>query len=192
MRSVATSWRTIEDVLRENAHSVFRALRKPATDAQLHRLESKVGAKLPQEFVKSWKIHDGLRDSYLGPIRLFNYRALLPLSSISDEWKMMTELQAECEFEECQFEVTPRIKNDSHWRSGWIPFMDSDGDKLVLDLDPGPGGKRGQVFEWSNSGSFPMRLLADSFGEWLAGIADRFAERKFRLDKYGGLWMDDE
>lgn len=69
--------------------------------------------------------------------------------------------------------------------------MDSDGDKVVIDLDPGPKGKLGQVFEWSNSGSFPMRLLADSFGEWLSGIADRFAKRHFRLDEFGGIWLDE-
>ena len=71
MANVSASWRMIEDVLRENAHSVFLALRKPATDTQLRRLESKLDAKLPKDFVKSWKIHDGLRDSYLGQIRLF-------------------------------------------------------------------------------------------------------------------------
>lgn len=182
----------IEDVLRENAHSVFIALRKPATDAQLRRLESRLGAKLPKDFAASCQIHDGLRDSYLGPIRLFNYWALLPLSAILTEWKVMTDLQAEFGFGGCQFEVSPRIKNDAHWRVGWVPIMDADGDKVVIDLDPGPKGKVGQVFEWSNSGSVPTRLLADSFGEWLSRIADKFAKRQFRLDERGSIWLDEQ
>ena len=192
MTSVPAAWRLIEDVLRENAHTVYLALRKPATDTQLHCLESKVGAKLPKDFVKSWKIHDGLRDSYLGQIRLFNYWALLPLNAIHVAWKTMTDLQAKCGFGGCQFEVTPRIKNDAHWRVGWVPFMDADGDKVVIDLDPGPNGKPGQVFEWSNSGSFPLRLLADSFGDWLSGVAERFSKRQFRLEEIGGIWLDRE
>jgi cell wall assembly regulator SMI1 len=192
MTNVSASWRMIEDVLRENAHSVFVALRKPATDAQLRRLANKLDVELPKDFVQSWKIHDGLRDSFLGQIRLFNFWAFLPLSAIQTVWKTMTDLQAECGFGGCQFEVTPRIKNDAHWRVGWVPFMDADGDKVVIDLDPGPRGKVGQVFEWSNSGSFPMRLLADSFGDWLSGVAERFSKRRFRLDEFGAIWLDDE
>jgi cell wall assembly regulator SMI1 len=192
MASVSASWRIIEDVLCENAHSVFLALRKPASDARLRRLESKLAAKLPRDFVKSWKIHDGLRDSYLGQVRLFSYWAFLPVDAILAEWKEITDVQALHGFGGCEDRVTPRIKNDAHWRAGWVPFMDADGDKVVIDLDPGPTGKVGQVFEWSNSGSFPMRLLADSFEEWLATIAERFSKRRFRLDEFGGIWLDRE
>jgi len=35
----------------------------------------------------------------------------LPLNAILAIWKTMTDLQAECGFGGCQFEVTPRIKN---------------------------------------------------------------------------------
>jgi cell wall assembly regulator SMI1 len=192
MTNVTESWSAIEGVLSEETRDVFRALGKPVGDAKLRRLEGKVPAPLPKDFVESLKIHNGLRNSYLGQIRLFNYWALLPVDAILTEWKTMTELQAECEFGGCQFEVVPRIKNDAHWRPGWVPIMDADGDKIVLDLDPGPGGTVGQVFEWSNSGSFAMRLLADSYGEWLSGIAGRLSRREFRRDDDGGLWMEAE
>ena len=58
MAGVAASWRTIEGVLWENAHSLYRALRKPATDAQVARLAKLVPAKLPRDFVQSLKTHD--------------------------------------------------------------------------------------------------------------------------------------
>jgi cell wall assembly regulator SMI1 len=192
MASVSTSWRLIEEVLQENAHSVFRALRKPVSDTLLGRLEAQLPAKLPRDFVQSLKVHDGLRNSYLDRVRLFNYWALLPVNAIRREWKMLTDLQAECGFGGCQFKVTPRLKNDAHWRPAWVPLMDADGDKLVMDLDPGPKGKVGQVFKWSNSGSFPMRVLADSFGEWLAALAEALSKRQFRLDEFGGIWLENE
>lgn len=182
----------IDDVLRENANSVYCALRKPVSDVQLRQFQSRLGAKLPVDFVQSLKVHDGLRDSYLGQIRLFDTWALLPVREISMEWKSMTALQAECGFGGCQFKVNSRIKNDAHWRPGWVPFMDADGDKLVIDLDPGKKGKIGQVFKWSNSGSFPTSLLADSFGEWLADVAERFAKRQFRLDEAGAIWLESD
>ncbi len=192
MTSVARSWRLIEDVLWENAHSVFRALRKPVSETQIRRLESKFPGRLPRDFVQSLAIHDGLRDSHLGSIRLFDYWALLPIRAIAAEWKTMTALQAECGFGGCQLEVSPRIKNDAHWRAGWIPLLDADGDKVFLDLDPDSQGKIGQVVQWSNSGSFPTCVLADSFGEWLARNAEKFSKRRFRLDESGGIWLHDE
>jgi cell wall assembly regulator SMI1 len=81
------------------------------------------------------------------------------------------------------------IRNDARFRPGWVPFMDADGDKLVLDLDPAAGGSVGQVFEWSNTGSTRLRLLAGSFGEWLAGLAEVLDKRRFGLDEYGGIWL---
>jgi hypothetical protein len=42
--------------------------------------------------------------------------------------------------------------------------MDADGDKLVLDLDPAPGGTNGRVFEWSSTGGTFNPVLGSSFG----------------------------
>jgi cell wall assembly regulator SMI1 len=75
MTGIAESWWTIEGVLWEN--SVHRALRKPATDAQIARLAKLVPAKLPRDFVQSLRIHDGLRNSYHGLVQLFDNNALL-------------------------------------------------------------------------------------------------------------------
>jgi cell wall assembly regulator SMI1 len=189
MSGVAASWRTIEGVLWENAHSLYRALRKPATDAQIARLANLVPAKLSRDFVQSLKTHDGLRDSHLGQNRLFDYNALLPVSAIITEYKMLCSLQAECGFPGGQAGGDSGVRNDAHWRPGWVPIMDADGDKLVLDLDPAPGGSVGQVFKWSNTGSSPLRVLAQSFGKWLAGLAEALSKRRFGLDERGGIWL---
>jgi cell wall assembly regulator SMI1 len=189
MAGVAASWRIIEGVLWENAHSLYRALRKPATDAQVARLAKLVPAKLPRDFVQSLKTHDGLRDSYLGLNRLFDYNALLPLSAIIREYRGICRHQAQFGGDGGQAGNDPEVRNDARWRPGWVPVMDSDGDKLVLDLDPAPGGSVGQVFEWSSTGSLPLRVLAPSFGEWLAGLAEVLAQRRFGLDEFGGIWL---
>jgi cell wall assembly regulator SMI1 len=67
--------------------------------------------------------------------------------------------------------------------------MDADGDKLVVDLDPAPGGSVGQVFEWSNTGSTRLRVLAPTFGAWLAGLAAALSKRQFGLDEFGGICL---
>src|SRR5262245_37856549 len=188
MSGVARSWRTIEDVLWENAHSVYVALRNPASDIRLARLTKAIPARLPRDFVQSLKVHDGLNNSYLGLVRLFDYYALMPVSAIIAEYRTICELEAQDPIGGSQAGADAAIRNDARFRPGWVPFMDADGDKLVLDLDPAPGGRVGQVFEWSNTGSTPHRLLAPSFGEWLAGLAETLAQRRFRLDEFGGIW----
>ena len=110
-----------------------------------------------------------------------DYYATLPIAAIITEYKSMCDLQAECEFGGSQAGSDPAVRNETHRRSGWAPILDADGDKLVLDLDAAPGVPVGQVFAWSNAGGTPQWLLAPSFGEWLAGLADVFGARKFRL-----------
>jgi cell wall assembly regulator SMI1 len=189
MADVAASWGIIEGVLWENAHSVYRALRKPATDVQLARLTRLVPNKLPREFVQSLRIHDGLRDSYLGQNRLFDYYSLMPVSAIIAEYKGICNLEALDPIGGSWAGADAGVRNDLRFRPGWVPFMDADGDKLVLDLDPAPGGTYGQVFKWSNTGSTFNRLLATSFGEWLAGLAEALSKRRFGLDEFGGFWL---
>jgi cell wall assembly regulator SMI1 len=189
MAGVAASWRTIEEVLWENAHSLYRALRKPATDVQIARLAKLVPAKLPRDFVRSLKIHDGMRDSYLGQNRLFDYNALLPVTAITSEYQMLRRDQAQFGWGGGVAGHDRSIRNDARWRPGWVPFMDADGDKLVLDLDPAPGGSVGQVFEWYNNGSTELRVLAPTFGEWLADLAETLSKRRFGLDEFGGIWL---
>ena len=189
MGGVAASWRAIEGVLWENAHSLYRALRKPATDAQVARLAKLVPVKLPRDFVQSLKTHDGLRDSYLGQNRLFDYNALLPVSAIISEYRMMCSHQEQFGGSGGQAGNDPGVRNDTRWRAGWVPVLDADGDKLVLDLDPAPGGSVGQVFAWSNTGSTRLEVLAPTFGEWLAGLAEALSKRRFGLDEFGGIWL---
>jgi cell wall assembly regulator SMI1 len=189
MAGIAKSWRAIEEVLWENAHSVYRALRRPATDAQIARLAKLVPARLPRDFVQSLRVHDGLRNSYLGRVRLFDYNALLPISAIISEYRMICRHQAQFGGSGGQAGNDPGVRNDARWRPGWVPIMDADGDKLILDLDPAPAGSVGQVFEWSNTGSTWLRVLAPSFGEWLAGLAETLSKRHFGLDEFGGIWL---
>lgn len=187
MSSVARSWQIIEKVLWEHAHSVYRSLRKPVTENQLGRLSAALPVKLPRDVVDSMRVHDGMRNAYLGPNRLFNYQALLPVSSILADYRMMCELQAECNFGGSQVGCDPEIRNDTHWRAGWVPLLDGDGDKIVLDLDPASGGVVGQIITWSDTGSLRRRVLAPSFKDWLAQLAEIFEQRHFDFYAEGGI-----
>jgi DNA-binding response OmpR family regulator len=53
MRRVATSWKVIEGVLKENAHSAYEALRPPARAADIRKLEGLIGRKVPGALLTS-------------------------------------------------------------------------------------------------------------------------------------------
>jgi cell wall assembly regulator SMI1 len=183
---VQTSWKVIETVLKEHAHSVYKSLRPPASESQIVHLAEMVG-ELPRDFLNSLGIHDGM--SKAGVIHFVNYMTLVPIATIISDWKLLWKLQCECDCKGDQITRTRKIKNDAHWRRGWVPIMDFEGDKFVLDLDPGPTGKRGQLISWYNSGSRPMRVLADSFTAWLDNVAEVLKQRRFNLDEWGGIHL---
>jgi cell wall assembly regulator SMI1 len=196
MASVKKSWQVIERVLWKNCHSVSLALRKPASSATLAKLQKRFRNRVPRAFLESLKTHDGLRKSYLDEIRLFNYWALLPVDAILMESKMMYEIEADLQSDSPDMVTGPKrkraknstaqMRNDIHWSAGWIPFMDADGDKLVIDLDPGPKGTVGQILYFSNSEG-AKRVIAPSFETWLSRLADILSSRDFKLDEDGGI-----
>ncbi len=59
-------------------------------------------------------------------------------------------------------------------------------------VDPGPEGKRGQMFRWHNNGAMPMRVLADSFAEWLDRLATELEHYRFTFTDYGSLQLTDD
>jgi cell wall assembly regulator SMI1 len=194
MRTVAASWKVIEEVLRENANSVFRALRKPASRGDLKRLAAAFPRhKLPSDLLQSLAIHDGLDDSYLGNNRLFDYWALLPAAAMVDAAKVQRDRMEMLKEDGVNRRVKPGgpVKTDLQWRDGWIPFMDAGGDKLVIDLDPGPRGRVGQVIKFYNAEN-RLPLIAPSFRAWLSTLADRLGPREFQLDEYGGISIEDD
>jgi molybdopterin molybdotransferase len=189
VRRVASSWKLIDEVLKEHASSTFRALRGPARPKAIEGLQELVGGKLPLDFIASLRVHDGMRGVNAAGPNFVNYKFLLPIANIQSEWRMLWDLQRECEFGGDQVTRTRKLKNDAHWRAGWIPVMDFNGDKLVLDLDPGPGGNRGQLFLWYNYGSTRMRVVADSFAGWLDALATELTSRRFTLDEWGSIHL---
>lgn len=187
MQRVESSWKLIDEVLWEHAHSVYKALRKPASDVSIRRLEKTLGTSLPADFRQSLSIHDGLSES--GQPCLFDGKLLLSTKRIAEEWSMRCKVHGDDDPGGCPNTKDKRIKNDRWWRPGWIPFMDQDGDMLLIDLDPGPGGKRGQLFKFRNSGGRPRQVVASTFKAWLSAVADELTARNFKLSEYGDIWL---
>jgi cell wall assembly regulator SMI1 len=189
MKQVPTFWKVIKAILAENEPAAFRALRPPAPEGHIDRLQQRLGVRLPATFVRSLRRHDGMANSYLGVNRLFNYWALLPLTAIEKEWRSMGAVEKDLDPGGCSLTKTRKLKNDRWWRPRWVPVLDADGDKLVLDLDPGPAGRSGQVFRFSNTGSSARRVVALSFRDWLGRVAQELVRGRFTFSEADGLWL---
>jgi cell wall assembly regulator SMI1 len=187
LRTIATSWQIIEDVLQQNAHSVFCALGKPATRSQVDRLTARLPKQLPRDFMLSVAIHDGVREAHLRSHHLFNFWALLPVAAIEKKWTSMCALRVESD------QLSPRQATDKavKYSEAWVPFAEEPHALLVLDLDPGPNGVRGQVMQWSNALDFSARVISPSYRAWISDLADRLMSRTFRISEWGGIWLDD-
>ena len=189
--SVQDCWNVIEAALREHAPQTHRALGRAATGTQIAKLEATLGRSLPPDLAESLSIHNGLRKSYLDENRLFNYEALLSTVNIAVQWRMMRKLSKDGHFDEtsCSLTRTRKLKNDSWWRVGWIPFTDADGSGYCLDLDPPSSGVSGQVFYFYHDGSQPRSVVAKDYRDWLSKLARNLQRGKFELDD-GDIWIE--
>lgn len=188
--SIESCWKVIENVLREYAPRIFKALVRPASKSQIEKLEATIGRKLPPQFVESLAIHNGLRRSYLETNRLFNYEALLSTTTIAKQWKMMRNLTREGHFDDlrCSLTKTRKLKNDSWWREGWIPITDADGSGYCVDLDPADAGETGQIFYFYHNGVRPRSIVAENYGDWLSSLARKLHNAEFDVDQ-GNIYL---
>ena len=178
-------WKRIEAWLRANAPEILGDLRPGASDDDLRRAEKTLGAALPETLAASYRIHDGARGGaapLVGPWRL------LSLEDVTKEWEgqqrfsqEQSDLDEERDDQDDETEPAPGVR-EGWWRGGWVPVAsNSSGDFVCVDLDPAPGGKRGQVISFLHAD--PARaLLAPDFGAWLGGFAGDLESGKYKVE----------
>jgi len=189
--AIRQSWRIIEQQLREHAREVYRRLCPPASADSIAKLESALKCRLPADFKQSLAIHNGISQR-TAHTPLVNNDCLCSTTQIAREWRMMKKLMDDGHFDldgepGCPATKTRKIKNDSWWRTGWIPFTESDGNRFVIDLDPPKSGTKGQVFYFWNSGRHAREVLAASYADWLSQLASHLQRGRFQVDEFGGI-----
>lgn len=188
MRRVKSSWAVIDAVFKEWIPAAFRALRPPATPAAIVRVEKKLGVTLPAAVRESYLVHNGMRNT---PETLNNFHRLLTLREVVFYWQLCLRFPWDESVRMPKYGHAGRIKTDLRWRLKWVPLMvEAGGDLMCLDLDPGPAGKRGQMFQWYNYGSTRMRVMAGSFREWLDRLATELDAGRFKYTDVDGLQLD--
>jgi cell wall assembly regulator SMI1 len=170
-------WRRIESWLKQNAPEILTDLQPGASDADIQNVVQAVSYAMPDDFIESYRIHDGKRG---GSAPLLDQWELLSLSAIVKEWQNLKKLSDDGLLEGMEGDSSVQIKSD-WWNLGWIPFAsNSSGDFLCIDLDPPQTGKKGQVISYWHSDS-KRKLLAKDFRSWLAEFVEDLESGKYRF-----------
>ena len=179
--SMKDVWKRLELALKRFAPDVKKSLNRPATNAKLAGLESRLGLQLPAEVRASYLLHDGQKAEHAGLLPegfadLEDEYRLLPLVEILSEWEPWKELSVIGEFAGNTATPDAGVRAD-WWNLGWVPIASNGGgDSVCIDLAPDADGTLGQVILMSHESSDRL-LLARSLGELLADLAHYYEQR---------------
>jgi cell wall assembly regulator SMI1 len=163
------------------AHSL---LRPPATEEAIVALEAVIGARLPVDVRSLYRLADGQNDvlnlaalprgKLSAPI--FGGYEFNSLDRFASEWTSWREIRNQSTPEELEdFHSSIDVRSGDpikklYTHSLWMPFAtDGGGNSLALDLDPAPGGTRGQIII-IGSDEDERRVLAPSLSAFLAAL----------------------
>jgi cell wall assembly regulator SMI1 len=189
--TIAASWQRIEAWLQENAPHIYDSLQPGASEAEIAKVESQLGVALPDDVKASYRIHNGQNDKAVNgmfPAPPSRYSGFEPgyllheVMGIYGEWDEWKELVEGGDFDGEKSEPQPGIRDD-WFHLGWLPFAhNGGGDSYCIDLDPAPGGTRGQIISMNHEIG-ERRLIAPSFADWLYQLANRMEAGRCIIEK---------
>lgn len=188
MSSIADTWKAIDAWLAANAPEYLEALQPPATGDQIRSVEAAIGARLPDSFVESVRVHDGQR----GEMGLVPPWHLLPLAEVLQTWTMLKGFRDDGTFDpilDRTVEPDPGVRQ-TWWDEGWLPFADDMAANLLcLDLNPTPEGRVGQVITYFRDDGH-RRVVAPDVGSWLERAARWMRDGKVAVRDLGTGTID--
>lgn len=195
MDDVTSNWKRIERWLQANAPEILAEFEGPATQGMLDKAAAAVG-RLPDDYAELLGIHDGVEASDYGA-GTFGGFVLYSLREALDVRKMMQDVrQSNADLGDMDSDMQPDPGVRRHfWHDAWLPLAVRAGDPrtmIFLDLDPAPGGARGQLVRHVADMS-TLPVVARSTAEWLAGIAGKMESGRVIVEREpGGDDEDDE
>jgi cell wall assembly regulator SMI1 len=169
-------WKRIEQWLSQHTSDGSIPLPCGVSESEIKKVEAAIDAKLPPDVHRSYAVHDG--SGKIG----FAFGLLLSLAQLVNSWLGFQNSRRMGYYEGRRSKPTGPIKSD--WYNPlWIPiFTNEEGEFVLLDLDPAPKGKVGQLVEFSR-GRGVTKVLAGSFREFLEGVGRDLEAGKYHFDK---------
>lgn len=149
---------------------------KGASKRRLDAFERALGLYLPADVRESFLLHNGTAGTWL-----LYHGEVMPLDGAAAMWRRYGEWQNENGYglgEDWQTRAIIGPIKPIWWNPLRIPFTDGGGgNPVMIDLDPGKGGTRGQVIKFNHEVG-PVDVLGRSWSEWVERIADELEAGK--------------
>lgn len=149
-------------------------LNPPATEEEIHRLETVIGQELPDELRQLYLIANGQRDPYLVTPKpeeysasLFLYYEFLPIEGVIAQyqsWQNIIEDIGE-DGNEFIFAAEGHPVDPVYWSASWIPVAGGGANGYAIDLSPPRGGNIGQVINFGADDDARI-VIASSLSEF--------------------------
>jgi len=144
-------------------------------EADVARLERRVGRELPADFREFLTLHGGQDDpDWLnGPLE---FQHFMTVDEMIEDYGMLSEVAAD--FAEPQ--PQPAHFAMRGWSPGWLKFASFQNDGYAIDLSPGELGTYGQVFFRPNVPDLEPPV-APSFTAFLEALRDKLAAGEYEV-----------
>lgn len=177
------AWNRIEAWLAGEAPELLGALHGPVASEGWRTFEQTTALTLPAEARASFAVHDG-QDKDAPPV--FGSWWLLSLEISTQVWSELRQTQVVLDRADPAIETAGAVRK-RYWNPRWIPVLyDGAGNFLCLDLDPAPGGRRGQIV-WFQKGKRRREVVAPSWEAWLTRFADDLERGRWARSPDGAL-----
>ncbi|BDD79615.1 hypothetical protein [Burkholderia phage FLC9] len=186
-------WKRIKhafDVTSTHDEQEILELNGPGSQSGIRALETYFHASVPELLVELLKIHNGQRAWWEGQAS-DGAESFMPhvavLFSAENMLKVSKEmLENKDEYDEWYGPIQKnddRIKN-VQWSKEWLVIAaneDTKGVHYIIDFDPAPKGKRGQIIKVDFDGNERVHL-GDSFESWFRGFVNRLSHHNHAME----------
>ena len=191
-------WNRLERWLDQNVPEILATLNPGASLQEIQEIQHILGVRLPDDYVASCLIHNG-QNQELPALIPSGFRgsiggALLALGVTNDssfhtvlsEWIVKKSVYDDDMYDEGG-RLSEAVK-DAWWVPSWIPITSNGaGDGDHLDLDPGKGGRWGQVIAFVHDDYDDRVVQAPSFRTWFEQIVEGLEQGTIVNDEEYGL-----
>lgn len=170
---LAGSLTELDAWLAKHLPDVAASLNPGASDEQLDRLASIIGAPLPADYRALYRWHNGQDASGVGTHGPWFGLFFPSLDRVEAIWRSWLDFADDpwCEFNELAVSIKPGAVKPRYASRGWIPFAQAGHNCLGIDLDPDVAGSMGQVINFGRDEDLKYVLAPNlaAFVQWLMG-----------------------
>lgn len=177
--SISDLWSRVHTWLSLNAPKILGNLNRAASDADIDAAERALGCKMPEEWRKLYRVHNGMNSNQNSGSLFFGMQFLSLEKAVREHANSNT-----AGIEPLPVRASdPGIRKADMNNPKWIAFAHDGGDTLLrVDLDPAPGATVGQVI-FTDHADDTVILLAPSLQQFLMTFVDDLESGRYFLDK---------